>query len=138
MSTTLRYTLGKTERLKSKKQIELLFKEGKSFSLFPYRIIYLATPCKEETTYNILQAGFSVSRKNFKHAVDRNRLKRLSKEAYRLQKHSLQNSLQTNNLTLQVFFIYTGKEVTDYNFLFEKMEKVLSSLIKKLHEKNAV
>ena len=75
-----------------------------------------------------LQAGFTVSSRNFKKAVDRNRIKRLTRETYRLQKNQLQNQLRENHKSLAVFFIYTGKELPQYAALFEKVKIALEKL----------
>jgi ribonuclease P protein component len=75
-----------------------------------------------------LQAAVSVSSKNFKKAVDRNRIKRLMREPYRLQKSSLQNKLAETGKHLAVFFIYTGAEIPVYASIAEKMETILSQL----------
>ncbi len=104
--------------------IEQLFKEGKSFSHFPFRIIYL----QPEKNVSHLQAGFNVSNKNFKKAVDRNRIKRLMREAYRLQKNSLQNELKENQKYLIVFIIYTNKILPQFEDVFEKMSGILQRL----------
>jgi ribonuclease P protein component len=125
MSTQKQFTLGATERLKSRKLIERLFKEGENFSLFPFRVLYFFL----EENSSGLQAGFSASSRNFKKATDRNRIKRLIKEAYRLQKNELAATLKKNGKQLIVFFIYTGKELSDYNMLQKKMIQVLQKLI---------
>lgn len=101
-----------------------LFKEGKSFSVFPLRIIYL----QFQNQNFPLKAGFTVSSRNFKRAVDRNRIKRLMRETYRLQKNKLFHKLNENHRTLSVFFVYTGKELPEYHELFEKMNIVLERL----------
>jgi len=88
------------------------------------RIIYVQT----ENQKFSLQAGFTVSSRNFKKAVDRNRIKRLTRETYRLQKNQLQNQLQENHKSLAVFFIYTGKELPEYLELFEKVKIALEKL----------
>ena len=75
-----------------------------------------------------LQAGFSISTRNFKKAVDRNRIKRLMRECYRLQKHSLQTELEENHKNLAVFFIYTGKELPEYSQIFDKIGSALERL----------
>jgi ribonuclease P protein component len=103
--------------------IQQLFKEGKSFAVFPLRIIYLQI----ENQQTPLKAGFTVNSKSFKKAVDRNRIKRLMRETYRLQKNKLLNHLE-NNKNVAVFFIYTGKELPEYKLLFEKMKTALERL----------
>ena len=106
------FTLGKDERLKSRKQIEQLFTKGKKFSISSFQGS-LSIQCK--LTNPPLQFGAGVSNKNFKKAVDRNRIKRLIREAYRLQKNELQEKLKEQKRQLNVFFIYTGKELPVYN-----------------------
>ncbi|MBC7689506.1 MAG: ribonuclease P protein component [Aquabacterium sp.] len=126
-----RYTLGKNERLKSRKVIDLLFKEGKSFTVFPFRVLYTF----EEGAPG-LKAGFTASSRNFKKAVDRNRIKRLSREAYRLQKNELQHASDDLNRALAIFVIYIDKELPEYKMVFEKMTLVLKRLIKITGENN--
>ncbi len=79
-----------------------------------------------------LQAGFGASSRNFKKAVDRNRIKRLSREAYRLQKQPLLDRVQQKGLSLAVFFIYTGKELPDYRTVTEKIGVALQKLIREI------
>lgn len=133
METGQRYKFGKNEKLKSRKQIEQLFKEGKSFSSFPFRVVYVFAG--NETA--ILQAGFSVSARYFKKAVDRNRVKRLMREAYRLQKNALHNSVTASAKKLNVFFIYTGNELPEYELIFEKMGTSIKRLQKITNENTA-
>ena len=75
-----------------------------------------------------LQFGVGVSNKNFKRAVDRNRIKRLVREAYRLQKMALQQKVKEKKGQLNVFFIYNGKEIPGYSGIFDKMKKILDKL----------
>jgi ribonuclease P protein component len=83
-----------------------------------------------------LQAGFGASTKNFGRAVDRNRIKRISREAYRLQKESLYIQLEKNNKHLAVFFIYIGKELPVYNDSYKKIGNILEKLIQITDENN--
>lgn len=130
MESTQRYTLGKAEKLKSRKTIDLLFKAGKSFSNFPFKVIWDFN----EAGGIALQAGFAVGSKHFKKAVDRNRIKRLMREAYRLQKNELQGQLTAQQKKMVVFLIYIGNEIPEYQLVFEKTGNALSRLIKKVHE----
>ncbi|MBK8519731.1 MAG: ribonuclease P protein component [Ferruginibacter sp.] len=130
METKQRYTFKKDEKLKSRKTIEQLFKDGRSFSNFPFRVLWKFT----ETVKAPLQTGFAVSSKHFKKAVDRNRIKRLMREAYRLQKNELQIQLTQGQKQLAVFIIYVGNELPDYDFIVEKTGHVLTRLIKITNE----
>lgn len=122
------FTLGKNERLKSRKQIEQLFSDGQRYSVSPFRIFYSFqtsfVPAKQH-----LQAGFGASSRNFKTAVDRNRIKRLTREAWRLQKNDLGVKVKEQNLKLNVFFIYTGKELPAYNEVYSSMKKIVAKLL---------
>ncbi len=123
------YTLGKNERLKSRKQIELLFSEGKKFVVAPFRIFYLFenSPVTNNSQTS-LQFGVGVSSKHFKKAVDRNRIKRLTREVYRLQKNDLKQKLKLNGGQLNLFVIYTSKEMPDYNLVKDKLALALKKL----------
>ncbi len=121
-----RFTFKSIEKLKSVKLIGQIFKEGKSFSHFPFRVIYIY-PVENQSC---LQAALSVSSKNFKKAVDRNRIKRLMREAYRLQKNSLQKKLEQNQNYLAVFIIYTGNELPVYENVYDKIGGLLERLEK--------
>jgi ribonuclease P protein component len=122
-----KFTLGKDERLKSRKLIERLFRDGKSFAIFPFRVYYLAVPTEGHSS---LQAGFGAGSKNFKKAVDRNRIKRLTREAYRLQKQELAAHLIEKGHALAIFFIYTGKELPETALVSVKIGLALQKLIK--------
>ncbi|MDQ2720283.1 MAG: ribonuclease P protein component [Bacteroidota bacterium] len=116
------------ERLKSRKVIQQLFEKGKTFSCFPFRILYLKT----EKQLSPLQSAFSVSTRHFKKSVDRNRIKRLMRESYRLQKNNLQALLEQNHENLAVFFIYTGLELPEYELVFNKIGKAIRQVEKQL------
>jgi ribonuclease P protein component len=120
------FTLGKTERLKSWTLIDQLFKQGSSFSMPPFRVYYQLTTAGDTP----LQMGVGVSSRYFKRANQRNRIKRLVRETYRLQKPELQTVLQAQQRSMQLFLIYTGRELPAYELVFEKM----GTLLKRLQE----
>ena len=127
---TKKFTLGRKERLKSRKAIDLLFSEGKSLTVPPFRIVY--RPAGEGLLF---AAG--VSSRNFKKAVDRNRIKRHTREAYRVQKMGLKELLQSTNQGLHVFFTYTAKEISDHQTIAEAVQKGIGKLMKIINESSA-
>jgi ribonuclease P protein component len=132
MSTSKPHSLGKSERLKSRKQIDILFKEGKKISLFPYRLLY-----KIESGIGEMQAGFTVPSKNFPRAVDRNRIRRLGKEAYRIQNKDLKTALAHNKKRVHLFLIYTGREILSYEQISPVVTKVLEKMVRAVYEEAA-
>jgi ribonuclease P protein component len=126
------FTLGKKERLKSRKKIDLLFKQGQRMNVTPLRVFYLINKA-DELSKEMLQFGAGASSRFFKRAVDRNRIKRLLREAYRLQKIPLQNVLKSNDSQLAIFIIYTGKELPEYKEIEQKMAIVLDKLSSIIH-----
>ena len=114
----------KKEKLKSRKLIEQLFDEGKSISKYPVKLIYLKTRLPEEV---VIRVGVAVPKKNFKGAVKRNRIKRLLREAYRLNKHLIFNNTQGNFAFL---FLYLGKEMPDFFELERCMKEILGKFLK--------
>lgn len=116
------------EKLKSKKLIETLFTSGKSVSSFPIKLIYSSIPFEEDV---LIKAGVSVSKRRFKKAVDRNHIKRLLREAYRLNKSIIHNELQEQYVCM---FLYLGKEMPNFNELNGKMERLLHKLVAKESE----
>ena len=107
------FTYPKNEKLKSQKTIDLLFSKGKSVSKYPLRLVY--TVCDDASEK--LQFGVSVSKKNFKHAVDRNYFKRVLRECYRLNKHIIHDNLDKN---YAIMFFYQTKDRLTYQEIKEK------------------
>ena len=81
-----------------------------------------------------LQAGFTVSSRLFKKATNRNRIKRLLREAYRLQKQELAQTLQTQNKSVTLFFLYQHRELPNFDTIYLQMGRLLAHLIKKMNE----
>jgi ribonuclease P protein component len=130
-----RYTWTKAEKLKSRKRIEWVFKEGRSLSIFPFKVFFLLTnpaPPLSAQSPSPLQAGFGAGSRHFKKAVDRNRIKRLSREAYRLQKQPLMDLLTEKGISMAVFFVYSGKELPDHSTVKAKIGVALQKLIKEV------
>lgn len=115
----MNYSYSKAEKLKSKKIIEALFIEGRSVKSFPLRLVFIETVLPVENV--TIQAGVSVSKRNFKRAVSRNRIKRLIRESFRLHKHLI----ETNNKTYAMLFIYTGREELKQVELHKAMIKII-------------
>lgn len=115
------FSLSRQEILRSRKSIESLFKAGSSVKAYPILLVW-----QDSTNTEIpLEAAFSVSKRRFKRAVDRNRLKRLMREAYRLNKHVLKEQISTRQRGLQIMFIYTGKTIPPFT---EVEKKIIESM----------
>lgn len=112
----------KKSKLKSNKLIEKLFSEGQSVSAFPLRLIYLRADVPN-------QVGVSASKKNFKRAVDRNRIKRLLREAYRHNKKML---IDNNISGYALMILYIGKDLPDYKLVSDKTQTLFSKFLNKI------
>lgn len=122
-------SLCKEERLSRELLLNKLFKEGKSVSQNGFTLIYLHTPLP---AYYPAQAGFSVPKRQFKHAHDRNRIKRLIREAYRKNKIALYQKLVDDKMQLALMIVYKGKEVPDYDTVVKQVTELLQKLLAKL------
>lgn len=127
MAATFSYN--KFEKLKSRKQIELLFAKGKSISAFPVKVFYLPV---ENTPMHPVQVGVGVSARNFKKAVDRNTIKRRMREAYRLHKLPLHEHLVAQQKSVAVFILWIDKQMPTTAALQDLMPAVIEKLIKQL------
>ena len=119
----------KKQKLCGEKVIERLFANGKSISEKPFRAIWNFEKNNDQV---FLKSLIVVSKKRLKLAVERNVVKRRIKEAYRLQKKKLECFLESTNQQLNLAIIYQEEEILDYKTLEEKINLLLSRLIKEL------
>ncbi|MDR2087267.1 MAG: ribonuclease P protein component [Dysgonamonadaceae bacterium] len=125
----LRQTFSKSERISSQKEIDFLFSEGNSFPVFPLRVIYAK---REKDGNNGFSVLISVPKKKIKRAVHRNRLKRLIREAYRLNKHLLAEGTVVQSCNYLIAFIYVTNEMILYKEIETALIKGLTLLKEKL------
>jgi len=120
------YTFKKEERLCNKRLLDKLFHGGSSFLCYPYRVSWLETPEPQQTT---VQVVFAVAKKRYRRAVDRNLIKRRTREAYRLHKQELlYKPLLEQNRQIILSINYIGKEINDFAFMDKKMAKLMVQL----------
>lgn len=124
-----RNTFRKEERLKSKKIIDALFEKGKSIDVPPLKIVWMTT---SEASSFPAQASFSVPKRNFQKAADRNRLKRLMRESYRLRKGLLYSRLAEKNLYVALMVLFIGKQMANLKEVDEKMESALNRFVESI------
>ncbi len=125
-----RFTFKKAEHLKSGKLIRSLF-EKPDFYFFehPLRLNFLIESHEQRSLYPA-RVLFSVSKRNFKRAVDRNRIKRLLREVYRKNRHILEEILSSDNKSLCITLGYVGKELPNYKDLDDKLFRLFQRLRK--------
>lgn len=122
------FSYPKTEKLKSKKIIDLLFSEGKSVSKYPLRLVYVKHDFEEDVPIKI---GVSVSKKYFKNAVDRNYFKRVLRESYRLNKQLL---IENVDAKYCLMFFYQTNERLSYQQINEKAIQLFEKFVKTIKE----
>ena len=131
MPTTTRNTFKKSERLCSQILIDRLFQgESRSVAAFPIRAVFLPVDAEVQPGVSIL---ISVPKKRFHDAVDRNRVKRQIREAYRLNKHLLHEALeQKKDTAVAMAFIWQSDELAETALITEKMQSLLSRMAEKI------
>lgn len=125
----IRYTFKAYERLKREQHIDTLFHTGKAFSVFPVKLIYHMLPRGAELSP--VRVGFSVPKKKFRKAVERNRVKRLLREAWRLNKHKLYEAVPPE-CHLHIFLIFTDSTLPDIQIANATVIKGIEKLAEKL------
>ncbi|MEN0004284.1 MAG: ribonuclease P protein component [Bacteroidota bacterium] len=118
------------ERLKSKKVIDSLFKEGQSFGQYPLRIVWMASDQLKSDF--LAQFALSVPKRKFPKAVHRNRIRRQVREAYRLNKHKLYRGLEKHEQQYAIMVLYVAKEALPYATIENAMKGIIHRFLKKI------
>ena len=118
----IRFAFKKSARLSRRKDIKELFEKGSSFFLYPFKVLYLLDSQNRASSNQVL---ISVPKKHQKTAVNRNRIKRLIREAYRLNQHILS---EVSDKKLLIAYIYVSGDLLEYKEVETKLKKVLVRL----------
>jgi len=124
----MKFSFQKKEKLKSRKIIEQLFAEGSSIKAKNVKLLFLKTELSDNVPFRV---GVTVPKKNFKSAVKRNRIKRLMRECYRLNKPELFNNSKGNFAFL---FLYLGKEMPDSHAIESNVQAILQKFLKETND----
>jgi len=121
----MEHTFPGPEKLRKRSLISKLFKDGSSFTLYPFRATWIDNPTDETTPVQVL---ISVPKYNFPNAVHRNRIRRLIRESYRLNKQIAGNPMADGNQGLLLHIHYTSKEILPFRIVQEKIILLLQRL----------
>jgi ribonuclease P protein component len=119
-------TFPKNEKLCGEIRIGKLFAEGEAFIAYPLRVVYKFSDKYDDSGVKIL---ISVPKKKFKKAVQRNRIKRLIREAYRHNKVTLMENCKRNDKSLQIAVIYLADKLPEYLVIDNKVKQALSKIL---------
>ena len=126
----MKNTLLKSDRLTSRVAISEIYDKGKHLNDYPFKVVWLKETGKAE-----LKVVFSVPKRKFKRAVDRNQIKRKLREAYRKHKHDCQKAIESQNTRVSLFLIYLGKEIPQSEIVDDKIILLLNRLTKEIIDK---
>ena len=126
----MKNTLPKSDRLTSRLAISEIYDKGKHLNDYPFKIVWL-----KQTGQSELKVVFSVPKRKFKRAVDRNQIKRKLREAYRKYKHTCQKAIEAKNTGVSLFLIYLGKEIPPSKIVDDKIILLLNRLTKEITDK---
>ncbi len=120
---------GHDERLRGEIRVSRLFSEGQSFVIYPYRVVYRIN---NSSTYPNTAILISIPKKRFKRAVKRNRIRRCTKEAFRLNKKILNTPLHAAGISLDIALIYLDKAILPYSTIERRIQELLEKLLTKV------
>ena len=127
------FTYQKKDKLKSRKQTQFLFSKGTAITMHPIRLLYTIEKVEAGIFPNgLLQAGVGAPSQQFRKAVQRNRVKRLLREGYRLEKPNFTNSISLTNTRLNLFFLYVDVNVQTQQQIQTSIKLILQKLADKL------
>jgi ribonuclease P protein component len=131
--STGKNTFSKNERICNDKQISRLFEQGSSFICYPVRVVWIEN---DEPSTKPVRILISVSKKKIRHAVDRNRVKRLIRESYRINKSELYQWEINTGKSIGICFIWLSDDLVDFSKVDKKMHDALGKILLKVSEKN--
>ena len=127
------FTYQKKDKLKSRKQLQFLFSKGTAITMHPIRLLYTIEKAEAGIFPNgLLQAGVGAPSRQFRKAVQRNKVKRLLREGYRLEKPNFTNSINLTNTRLNLFFLYLDAHVQTQQQIQATINLILQKLADKL------
>lgn len=135
MDKEKRFTFTKKERLTGEKRIEKLFAQGQSFMSYPFRVVYLEKEPDRSSPFAVL---ISIPKKRIKSAVGRNKMKRLAREAYRLNKNQHIDAVSFGNRYCDVAFVYVAEKLCDYASVEKGIRKALRELTQRVEQRGGV
>ena len=119
-----KFSFSKQERICKRNDFQEILSNGQSIYSYPFRCVYV---WRDSDSFSV-RIAISVSRKRFKHAVDRNRIKRLVRENYRLEKHQLYQHYADCNQSLDILIIYTDTKILSFSLLQKSLIKLINKL----------
>ncbi len=122
------FTFSKAERLCSRKQIDRLYAEGHRFVAFPFSVQWMVV----DTPTSPCQVMIVAPKRRFKHAVDRNHVRRLTRECYRMRKQHLYDLLNEHGIGIVLSLVYIHNEITSFEQMGHKMDKLMAALEKEI------
>ena len=127
MKESRRFTLEKSERLCAAKQIDSLFSKGTSFFSYPFKVIWIKADLEQDSPAKVL---FAVSKKKLKLSSQRNNIKRIMRESFRLNKFDLYDPLNARNEQILLGLIYVGKQKISFHEMNNKIKEIINRLAK--------